>query len=159
MPALLREFASYSEERFAIDIVSQISAAKREKRTADAALSGEQVRVRQLEFDYTAPAYLESLDPPGYDNVVLLPSERLKSGTESDARTIMGCLLLRGLSEGGSGGPSSSRRPGLELVLEPEHDQAADGVVVGSLAGGTPHVRAEGLEPARGDRPDRIPAG
>ena len=56
VPALLGEFASYPEESFAIDIVSQVSAAKREKLIAREALSTERLTVRQLEFDYTVAA-------------------------------------------------------------------------------------------------------
>ena len=37
---------------------------------------------------------LASLDPVAYDNVVLLASERLKPGEESDARAILGYLLI-----------------------------------------------------------------
>jgi len=95
VPALLGEFASYPKEKFAIDIVSQVSATKREKRIAVEALPASQLEIRQLEFDYTVPAYLESVDPAAYDNVVLVASERLKSGAESDARAILGYLLLR----------------------------------------------------------------
>ena len=105
VPALLEEFASYPEETFAIDIVSQVSAAKREKRIAAEALSTEHLEIRQLEFDYTVPAFLESVDPAGYDNLVLLPSEQLKSHTESDARTILGYILLRELMEGAEKAP------------------------------------------------------
>jgi hypothetical protein len=97
VPALLDEFASYPKEQFDIDIVSQVSASKREKRIAVEALSTDRLTVRQLEFDFTLPAYLESVDPASYDNVVLLASERLKSGAESDARTILGYLLLHDL--------------------------------------------------------------
>jgi hypothetical protein len=97
VPAILREFASYPDEEFIIDIVSQVSAAKREKRIVDEELSTERVEIRQLEFDFTAPAYLEDVDPASYDNVVLLASERFKSRTESDARTILGYLVLREL--------------------------------------------------------------
>ncbi len=97
VPALLDEFASYPEEAFAIDIVSQVSATKREKRIAIEKFSTERLTVRQLEFDYTVSAYLESVDPTSYDNVVLLASERLRSGAESDARTILGYLLVREL--------------------------------------------------------------
>ena len=105
VPALLEEFAAYAEEAFAIDIVSQVSAAKREKRIAAEALATEHLEIRQLEFDYTVPAYLESVDPASYDNLVLLPSERLKSGAESDARTILGYLLLREMTEGAAKAP------------------------------------------------------
>jgi hypothetical protein len=105
VPTLLEEFAAHPEESFAIDIVSQVSAAKREKRLAAEAISAEHLEVRQLELDYTVPAYLQSVDPAGYDNLVLLPSERLKSGAESDARNILGYLLLRELMEGAEKAP------------------------------------------------------
>jgi Trk K+ transport system NAD-binding subunit len=105
VPALLEEFAAYPEEAFVIDIVSQVSAAKREKRIAAEALTTEHLEIRQLEFDYTVPAYPESVEPASYDNLVLLSSERLKSGTESDARTILGYLLLRELMEGAANAP------------------------------------------------------
>ena len=97
VPAILREFTSYPDEEFIIDIVSQVTAAKRKKRIDDEELSAERVKVRQLEFDYTVPAYLEDVDLASYDNVVLLASERFKSGTESDARAILGYLVLRKL--------------------------------------------------------------
>ncbi len=102
VPLLLSEFASYPAEEFSIDIVSQVSSSIREKRVAIEAFSKERVKVRQMEFDYTVPAFLESIDPAGYDNVVLLSSERLKHGDESDARAILGYLLLRKLLSSGS---------------------------------------------------------
>ena len=79
--------------------MSQVSAARREKSIKAVAPSTEHLEIRQLEFDYTIPACLESVDPASYDNLVLLPSERLKSDVESDARTILGYLLLRELME------------------------------------------------------------
>jgi hypothetical protein len=94
VPALLNEFASYPEEAFAIDIVSWVPAAEREKRIAVEALPIEQLKIRQLEFDRPAHAYLESIDPASYDNVVLLASELLKFDTESDSLTILGYLLV-----------------------------------------------------------------
>ena len=99
VPALLEEFAAYPNETFAIDIVSQVSVAKREKRIAAEALATDHLEIRQLEFDYTVPAFLESVDPASYDNLVLLSSDRLKSDAESDARTILGYLLLREVME------------------------------------------------------------
>ncbi len=102
---LLHEFASYPEEEFVIDIVSQVSASKREKRIAAEKYSTKQLKIRQLEFDYIVPAFLRSVDPASYDNVVLLASERIKSVTESDARTILGALLLHELFPEGKEGP------------------------------------------------------
>jgi hypothetical protein len=100
VPTLLEEFAAYPGETFAIDIVSQVSAAKRKKRIAAEAFSKEHLEVRQLEFDYTVPAFLEPIEPVGYDNLVLLPSEQLESGAESDARTILAYILLHELMKG-----------------------------------------------------------
>jgi hypothetical protein len=104
-PALLEEFSSYAGELFAIDIVSRVSAAKREQRIKAEAFSIEHLEIRHLEFDYTVPAYLESVDPASYDNLVLLSSEWLKSDAESDARTILGYLLLREMTEDAAKAP------------------------------------------------------
>ena len=116
VPALLEEFAAYPDEAFTIDIVSQVSAAKREKRIKAEAPSTAHLEIRQLEFDYTVPAYLESLDPAGYDNLVLLPSERLKSEVEADARTILGYFLLREMTGGAEKAP-----PVLVELHDPEN--------------------------------------
>jgi len=105
VPLLLGEFASYPKEKFTIDIVSQVPAAKRKKRIAAEGPVPEQLQIRQLEFDYTVPAFLDDMDLAGYDNVVLLASERLKPGAESDARIILGYLLLRELLTAGTGAP------------------------------------------------------
>jgi hypothetical protein len=105
VPNLLGEFASYAHEQFAIDVVSQVAAAKREAVIEAHEASTERLQLRQLELDYAVPAHLESLDPGGYDNVVLLASERLKPGAESDARTILGYLLLRDLMPAGGPAP------------------------------------------------------
>ena len=80
-------------------------AAKREGLIKAHEAPTESLQVRQLELDYAVPAQLESLDPAGYDNVVLLASERLKPGDESDARTILGYLLLCDLVPAGAEAP------------------------------------------------------
>ena len=105
VPALLGEFASYANEQFAIDVVSMVSAAKRNGLIKAHEAPIESLQVRQLELDYAIPLQLESLDPAGYDNVVLLASERLKPGDESDARTVLGYLLLGGLVPSGAEAP------------------------------------------------------
>ena len=105
VPLMLAEFAAYPEEAFSIDIVSQVAATKRQKRVAAEAHALESLKIRQLEFDFTVPAYLDEIELASYDNVVLLASERLKSGAESDARTILGYLLLRDLLAAGAQAP------------------------------------------------------
>jgi len=100
VPALLREFASYPEASFDVDIVSEFSASKRQKRIAAEELTKDRIQVRQLELDYTVPAFLEEVDPAGYDSILLLRDEQHRSGTESDAQTVLGYLLLRQITAG-----------------------------------------------------------
>ena len=129
VPALLEEFASYPDEHFDIDIVSEVAASKRTKRIAVEDLDEKRVRIRQLELDYTVAAYLEDLEPAAYDNVLLLRSGRLKAGAESDARTILAYLLLRELTVGAEGphvlmeltDPDNTRL--FETRLENEHTE------------------------------------
>lgn len=129
VPALLEELASYPDEAFEIDIVSELAAAKRKKRITAEELDPARVQVRQLELDYTVAAYLEALDPAGYDNVLLLRNGRLKAGSESDAQTILAYLLLRQLTAGSDGpqvlmeltDPENTRL--FETRLENEHTE------------------------------------
>jgi ion channel POLLUX/CASTOR len=97
LPALLREFDSYTDERFEIDIVSATPVAAREAQLLRHDVRPERLIVRQIEGDYATSALLNRVDLPGYDNIVLLGSARFETGEESDARTIMGYLLLRDL--------------------------------------------------------------
>ncbi|MEX0891000.1 MAG: ion channel DMI1 [Gemmatimonadota bacterium] len=95
VPALLEEFDSYVGEVFEIDVVSTVSVEERETRLRRRAFEPARVRATQLDADYTAPSDLARLEPAGYDNIVMMGSDWLGSGEESDARTIMGYLLLR----------------------------------------------------------------
>ena len=112
VPVLLSEFASYPEERFEIDIASQVSTSKRKAMVEAHERSTEQLQVRHLELDFTASAYhLETLEPASYDDVILLASSRLKPGAESDAQTILGYLLLQDLT------PTGAERPRVLVEL------------------------------------------
>lgn len=94
-PALLREFDDYENERFHIDVASTVALPERERAVARYGAALRRLSVQQIEADYTAPSDLERLRPAGYDNIVLLASDWLATGEESDARTILGYLLLR----------------------------------------------------------------
>jgi ion channel POLLUX/CASTOR len=95
VPALLREFGSYGGETFDMVVVSTVPAARREASLHRYEVSTGSVPVRHVEADYATPSVLERLDVAGFDNIVLLGSDRLGSGEESDARSILGYLLLR----------------------------------------------------------------
>ena len=103
--ALLAEFGSYPSERFDIDVLSVVPAEEREATLTHLALPEDRVRLRHLVGDYTLRAELENADPGSYDNVILLSSDWLATGEESDARTILGYLLLRALLPNEDEGP------------------------------------------------------
>jgi ion channel POLLUX/CASTOR len=95
VPALLREFDSYTEERFEIDVVSMTSVAAREAQLLSHEVRPARLQIRHIVEDYATPSLLRHVDIDGYDNLVLLGSARFETGEESDARTIMGYLQLR----------------------------------------------------------------
>lgn len=95
IPALLAEFDAYDDESFTIDVVSTVPAAERELRMQRRAFTPRRVRVTHVDADYTAPSELRRLDPASYDTIVIIGNDWLGSGEESDARTILGYLLVR----------------------------------------------------------------
>ena len=102
VPGLIDELVSYSQRRFEVDVVSVVPAAERQ-REIDRYL-GEQRSVicRHVEADYMVEDELRRVGPLNYDAVILLSSDRLSSGEEADARTMVGYLQLEDLlSEGG----------------------------------------------------------
>lgn len=105
VPALLRELDGYAGEAFEVDVVSMAPLDVREAALRRQEVAPRRVTVRQIEDDYTTAAVLERLEPGRYDNVLLVGSDRLGSGEESDARSILGHLLLRDLLPD-TGGPA-----------------------------------------------------
>lgn len=95
--ALIREFSGYPNEQFEIDVLSLVDADEREKRLARHDLDLARVQLRQLEGDYTNATELLRIDPASYDNIVFLGSDWMDTEEESDARTILGFVLLRSL--------------------------------------------------------------
>ena len=115
LPALLHEFDQYERESFEIDVLSAVSLADRAADLDRYDLRLRRTGLRQLEGDYTIPSELARIGPAEYDNVVLLGSDWLPSGYESDARTILGYMLLRELLPP-TGGPEV-----LVELLDPEN--------------------------------------
>lgn len=96
-PALLAEFGTYSDERHQVQVVSTAPAARREQAIEHHWGVSAGVHVRHTEADFTDPADLTALGPAGFDAIVMLGSDRLKAEEESDARTVVGSLLLQEL--------------------------------------------------------------
>lgn len=105
VPSLLAEFDSYADEQFEIDIVSTLPATTRQAQLLRHDVQPERVAIRHIEGDYGSSSLLQRVDVTAYDNIVLLGSARFETGEESDARTIVGYLLLRDLLPA-QGGPA-----------------------------------------------------
>lgn len=97
VPALLQELDSYESESFEIEIISTVPTGRRTHLLQRHGTQLHRVAVRHVEADFATPSVLEQAQPATFDAVVLLGSDRFESGEESDARTIMGYLLLRGV--------------------------------------------------------------
>jgi ion channel POLLUX/CASTOR len=95
VPALLAEFDSYRDESFHVHVISTTPIAEREAALLRFDFAPERVTHAQVEADFTARSVLQHADVTSYDNIVLLGSDRLGSGEESDARSILAYLLLR----------------------------------------------------------------
>lgn len=124
-PALLAEFGTYADERYDVQVVSTVAAERRRQAIEHHGGLTEGVRVRHTEADYTDPVDLVTLGPAGFDAIVMLGSDRLKAEEESDARTVVGSLLLQEmLPEDGrleGGGPTL-----LMELLDPENVPLVD---------------------------------
>lgn len=98
VPSLLREFESYTRERFLIDIASVVPRSDR-----DAVLRRfgcehlDRVAVQHFEADYTSSHDLQRFDLSTYDTVVLFASDLQKSDEQADARSVLGYLQLEAL--------------------------------------------------------------
>ncbi len=99
VPALLREFGSYADESWHVDIFSRIEAGRRAHLLDRHGLDGILPRVRHLEGDLTVHAELLRANPFSYDGIVLVGGDAHRSGEEADARTLLGALLLRELAD------------------------------------------------------------
>ncbi len=99
-PALLRELEVFGNASFDVDVVSATPLAERDRALARTGVAAGSLRVRQIEAGYTGPGVLEGLAPAGYDDVVVLASERLDQESEADAASVLAYLLLRGLLRG-----------------------------------------------------------
>lgn len=115
MPVLLEEFGSYRGERYEVVVLSTVSVAERRAAMERYEIPPDRVAVDQVEGDFTDHAVLRDARPGEHDVVMLVGSDRLETEEESDARSILGSLLLDELVDE-RGGPERI----LEL-LDPEN--------------------------------------
>ncbi len=120
IPALIREFGTYERERFRIRVLSTVATARREKVLDRHGIGGDNLAIEQVEGDYGELIDLEAVNPGEHDAVLLVGSDRMRGEEESDARTIVGSLLLHEM-----GLPTAKTQTILEL-LDPENVRLVD---------------------------------
>lgn len=102
---LLKEFGRQMREQFEIAVLSLIPSAQREAEVAQKGIDPRRVVVTHREGDPTSLSDLREMEPGGYDNVVILGSDWVETQEESDARTIVGHLVLRNVLDEGTHKP------------------------------------------------------
>lgn len=110
VPSLLAELSSYHYRPFQVDVISVVGAVERDQLTRRHLGKKVDMEVQHIEADYMVEAELRQLQPAAYDTVMLLSSDRLASGEEADARTMVGYLQLEDVLA------DQSRRP--QLIME-----------------------------------------
>lgn len=131
VPDLLAELERYGSERFDVTVGSMSPIERRERHLAEHDFAPDRVTLLHEELDYTLPGQLLRLEPARFDNIVFVASDRIESH-ETDARTLVGHLLLRELLPPASqGGPevlvelaesenlSSFPADGSEIIVPP----------------------------------------
>ena len=111
IPALIRELCTYEDEKYHITIISIYSTTEREKELEKIENITDRVSWEHIETDYVKESVLKKIKPEDFDNILLVSSERLLEKEESDARTIVGYVLLEGILE------NVSKRPNILLEL------------------------------------------
>lgn len=98
--ALIEELDDYLLEQFEISTLSLKPAVEREAELVQQGIDQDRVIVSHYEGDHTSLSDLEAIHPNNYDNVLILGSDWLETREESDARTIVGHLVLKNILEG-----------------------------------------------------------
>lgn len=130
VPDLLRELDGYANERFDAVVAAMVPIDVRQRHLGNHEVACVRVDVQHVEVDYTVPGQLRRLDPAAFDNVVLVANDWIEE-EESDARTLLGHLLLREIVPDDAEGPdvlvelvepsnlSLFRRGASEVVIPP----------------------------------------
>ncbi|TXD34787.1 ion channel DMI1 [Lujinxingia vulgaris] len=129
VPALLAELRSYGT--FTVTVVSSLPIADRLERLRYQGLELPERFCRHIEVDYTHWGDEGASEIAGADHVIFMSSDRLVSGEEADARTIMGYLSL----EETLNLPRKRGRPALQPLVElsDPHNKTLIGERVGEV--------------------------
>jgi hypothetical protein len=94
VPAVLEELLKGVEETLRVDVISTSELSERREELGGIA-DHPKLAMCHERADYTVPEVLRRRDLTPYDAVLLVGSDRLESGAESDARSLIGYEVLR----------------------------------------------------------------
>jgi len=119
VPVVLSELVQSCQSTLEVKVLSTIDLASRQEDVL--AAGGGNLTLDHALADYTVPEVLKACSPARFDAVLLVGSDRLESGAESDARSIVGCQVLRSCLAG------EPRKPRIVIeLMEPDNAALLD---------------------------------
>lgn len=97
VPVLLEEFDAFQHETFEVDLVSMIDPEDRAREVDRRVGELKDTEVTHLHADFTSEDDLEDIDLESYDSIALLAGDWLDTDALSDARTMLGSLVVHDL--------------------------------------------------------------
>lgn len=97
VPSLLGTLESYTDERYEITSLALLSPEERRTRLSRRGVDPTRLDLRFVEGEFTLAPEVAALRPWEFDNIVICASEWLETGGESDARTVLGYLVLQNI--------------------------------------------------------------
>ncbi len=119
-PTLLGTLNSHADENYEVTSLSLITTAERQKRLARLGTDVSRLKLHNIQGEFTSAAEVAALAPSGFDNIVIFASEWLETAGESDARTVLGFLVLNAIIESNP----SKQRPKILAQLMNEANTA-----------------------------------
>lgn len=98
-PTLLGTLNNHWDENYEITSLALITATERQERLARLGTDVSRLKLHNIQGEFTSTAEVAALAPSGFDNIVIFASEWLETGGESDARTVLGFLVLNTILE------------------------------------------------------------
>lgn len=105
VPVLLGEFEAYQNELFLVDLMSLIPREDRERDIMRRHGELTRTTINHIEADFTSESDLEKLDFGNYDTVLILSSDWLIEDELSDARSLLGYLVLQSVLQNKEASP------------------------------------------------------
>lgn len=96
-PLLLGTLDRYADEHYEVTSLALLSAEERRKRLSRRGVDPGRIGLRFVEGELTSASEVSALKPWEFDNIVICASEWLETGGESDARTVLGYLVLQNI--------------------------------------------------------------